>query len=289
MYIINDYQITSIKSESYIYNDTKAAKITNQVLNQIFAELHQQDKCQISEEHLSLLAQKHQINLKQLKKILINQLDVLRPLLAKQFTAIYVNADDDFVADLLMKSLNDRYEVCVVHQDFVEYTSGSLVIFYRSNYSSRDFQPMYRNLVDDVYVITAGIIHKTLVIDNLYFNHSGLPSHIANLHQLMAVPHSDPSSTQDNWLVFYRSMVNNKVDEFPEPKINACQKGFVAYSLYQFVSQYTDFWRIPMPLDQVNWFWRVDLKTFSVHKEVAEGVITCYQPQSAHSRLIISL
>ena len=50
-------------------------------------------------------------------------------------------------------------------------------------------------------------------------------------------------------------MLLNKVDEFPEPKINACQKAFVAYALYQFASQYTHFWKAPTTLDKINWFW----------------------------------
>ena len=146
---------------------------------------------------------------------------------------------------------------------------NSLVIFYRNNYSSHDFKRFYHHLPDDVYVITAGIIHNILLIDNLYFNQSGLPTHVSNLHQLMSFLNSELPSTKDNWLLFYRSMVKNNIDTFPDPKINSCQQGFVAYSLYQFISQYTHFWKNPTPLDQINWFWHVDLSSFNVHKEVA--------------------
>lgn len=269
MYIINDYQINTIKSDTYIHSDNKAAKISNQLLRQILSELQQKDKLQVSEDELLQLASQFEINLEQLKKILINQLDILRPLMAKKFSTIYINVNDNLVSTLLKDSLKDRYNIEVVPEDFVHYLSGSLVIFYRSNYSSRDFKRLYHHLPDDVYVVTAGIIHKILLIDNLYFNRSGLPTHVSNLHQLMAYLNSELPATKDNWLLFYRSMVKNNVDEFPEPKINPCQQGFVAYALYQFVSQYTHFWASPTPLDQINWFWHVDLTSFNVHREVA--------------------
>ena len=269
MYIINDYQINTIKSDTYIHSDNKAAKISNQLLRQILSELQQKDKLQVSEDELLQLASRFEINLEQLKKILINQLDILRPLMAKKFSTIYINVNDSLVSTLLKDSLKDRYNIEVVPEDFVHYLSGSLVIFYRSNYSSRDFKRLYHHLPDDVYVVTAGIIHKILLIDNLYFNGSGLPTHVSNLHQLMAYLNSELPATKDNWLLFYRSMVKNNVDEFPEPKINPCQQGFVAYALYQFVSQFTHFWSSPTPLDQINWFWHVDLTSFNVHREVA--------------------
>ena len=165
MYIINDYQISLIKSDTYIYSDTKAAKISNQVLSQIFLELQQKDKLEISEDELLDLANKFQINIEQLKKILIQQLNILKPLVSKKFSTIYINVNDFLVSSLLSDSLKDRYHVEIVAENFVDYKSGSLLIFYRSNYSSHDFKKMYHNLPDDVYVITAGIIHKNLLID----------------------------------------------------------------------------------------------------------------------------
>ena len=97
MYIINDYQISLIKSDTYIYSDTKAAKISNQVLSQIFLELQQKDKLEISEDELLDLANKFQINIEQLKKILIQQLNILKPLVSKKFSTIYINVNDFLV------------------------------------------------------------------------------------------------------------------------------------------------------------------------------------------------
>ena len=269
MYIINDYQINTIGSDTYINSDSKAAKISHPILRQILSALQLQNNLEISEDELLLLAAQFQLNLDQLKNILINQLDILRPLKAKKFSTIYINTNDPLISAPLTASLQDRYNIEVVSQHFVNYSSGSLVIFYRSNYSSHDFKHLYHSLPNDVYVVTAGVIHKILLIDNLYFNGSGLPTHVSNLHQIMAYLNSELPATKDNWLLFYRSMVKNNVDEFPEPKINPCQQGFVAYALYQFVLQYTHFWSSPTPLDQINWFWHVDLTSFNVHREVA--------------------
>ena len=200
---------------------------------------------------------------------MINQLDILRPLSARKFSSIYIDSNDGLVSQLLQETFQTQYHVYLVEDNQPIYTKGSLVIFYRTNYSSVEFKALYQHLPDDVYLITAGVLHTVLAIDNLYFNGSGLPTHVSNLQQLAAFLKSDLPATKDNWLLFYRSMLLNKVDEFPEPKINACQKAFVAYALYQFASQYTHFWKAPTTLDKINWFWHVDLTSFNVHQEVA--------------------
>ena len=269
MYLINDYQIQTIKSETYFFSDNKAAKIPHQALSEILTVLQHQEKLEIDEAGLVLLAEQYQIKIEQLKKTLINQLDVLRLLAARKFLTIYINANDPKISSMLSDTLKERYNVQVVPENYMAFSSGSLVLFYRSNYSSQEFKTLYHHLPDDVYVVTAGVIHKILVIDNLYFNGCGLPTHVSNLHQLMAFLNSDLPATKDNWLLFYRSMVKNNIEVFPEPQINACQQGFIAYSLYQFISQYTHFWKAPTTLDKINWFWHVDLTSFSVHQEVS--------------------
>ncbi|WP_131782793.1 hypothetical protein [Legionella gresilensis] len=269
MYIINEYQLQTVNSTTYIFSDTKAAKIPSKVLYEVLKELQQQQKFEISESALLALATRFQISLEQLKFVLINQLDILRPLASRKFRKIYLNIDDTLIGELLSDSFQDTYHVKNVTKDFSDYDKESLVIFYRNNYSSPEFKQLFQDLPDNVYLITAGIIHKILVIDNLYFNDCGLPTHLSNLHQLMAFLNSDISVTKDNWLLFYRSMLKNGVDVFPQPSVNACQKGFVAYTLYQFASQYTHFWKAQLPLDKINWFWHADLTSFNVHQEIA--------------------
>ena len=259
----------NIKLDTYIYSDDKAVKISNQVFQQLLIDLQKQSKLEISDEGLLNLANKYQIADAQLKSILIDKLDIVRPLSAKKFKNIYINMDDPALALMLYNSLSNQYNVHIVAEFYMDFPGESLVIFYRKNYSNYDFKRLYHHLSDDVYVITAGIIHKILLIDNIYFNNSGLPTHVSNLHQLMAFLNSELPATKDNWLLFYRSMLKNKVDQFPDPKINACQQGFVAYAMYQFIAQYTQFFRSPTLLDQINWFWHVDLTSFNVHKEVA--------------------
>lgn len=269
MYIINDYQLQSVNATTYIFNDTKAAKIPNEVLCQFLSELRQQPQLEISEADLTALATSYQLPLEPLKTLLISQLDILRPLAARKFNQIYLNIDDAQVRELLSNTLQAHYPVHIVPETFHDYEKASLVIYYRNNYSNPVFKAIYPNLVDDVYLVTAGVIHKILVIDNLFFKDSGLPTHLSNMHQLMAFLDSNIPATKDNWLLFYRSMVKNKVDTFPEPSLNDCQRGFIAYTLYQFVNQFTQFWKAPTPLDKINWFWHADLTSFQVHQEVA--------------------
>jgi hypothetical protein len=63
--------------------------------------------------------------------------------------------------------------------------------------------------------------------------------------------------------------MKENVDQFPNPEVTQCQRGYVAYCLQKFASQFTNFWKLPTTLDEINWFWNVDLTSFSVNREVA--------------------
>ncbi len=226
-------------------------------------------KSECTEEQLSALATEFQVDTTTLKKILIEKLNLLKPMLSQKIPLIYINSDDALVANLLEETLSKEYTVKLVAEKTREFQNDSLVIFYRNNYSHQDFKTLYQNLGENTYLVTAGILHKLLIIDNLFAVNSGLPTHFSNLHQLMAYLNSDIPATKNNWLLFYRELIKNSLEQFPEPEINSCQRGYVAYCLYQFVSQYTNLWNAPTPLDQVNCFWQADLTTFTVHSEAA--------------------
>lgn len=269
MYVINDYQLVTVASQIYLTHYDKGAKISSDILADILQALQKQTKLEISAEDLATLALQHRIDVEALKKVLINQLNILKPAAEKKFPLIYINADDANIALTLQTTLATNYSVEIVPETTLDFAEHSLVIFYRKNYSSTDFNRLQQQVNNHVYLITAGVLHKLLIIDNLYFNGSGLPTHTSNLHQLMTYLRSDISTTKNNWLLLYRDMMGNAVDQFPEPHINACQQGYIAYCLYQFAAQFTHLWKTPTPFDQINWFWHVDLTSFNVHREVA--------------------
>lgn len=269
MYSINDYEISISEHDVYVFHETKAAKISNTLCLFILNNLKARAIQEISEQELILLAEQAKVDLSQLKKLLIDQLDVIRPLYQRKFESVYINCDDSLIANLVSDSLSKHYKVHIVADDFFDFTENSLVFFYRNNYTNTEFNTLYRTLNKKVYVITAGVVGKLLVIDNIYFKGSGLATHVSNLHQLLNYLEHGLEVGKDNWLLFYRTLLKSKLNTFPEPSINACEQGFVAYCSYKFISQFTDFWAAPLTTDQLNWFWHVDLKKFSVHKEVS--------------------
>lgn len=269
MYIINDYQLIETDTQLFLSNVGKGAKISSPVLASILSALRHQEKLEISHEELDALAKRHDTDCETLKKILVTQLNVLKPMQSRKFPSIYINTDVPLVAELLMRTLSQQHHCHVVAEDCYQYPPNALVLFYRKNYSSTDFNRLYQHLAKDIYLITSGVVHKLLIIDNLYVKDSGLPSHFSNLHQLMTYLHSDIPATKNNWLLFYRELVKQQIDKFPDPQLNACQEGYIAYCLYQFAAQFTHLWGAPTPLDKVNWFWQADLTNFTIHQEVA--------------------
>lgn len=269
MYVINDYQLIATNSQLYLSNYNKGVKITSEALAAILEELKNQAQLEISEEELLNLAERYNVEAEVLKKTLITQLNVLKPLKARKFPQIIINADDELIAELLKNTLSKHYQCTFVPPQHYDFTPDSLVIFYRHNYSHTDFATLYQQLGNEIYLITAGVIHKLLVIDNLYLKESGLPSHFSNLHQLMTYLKSDIPATKNNWLLFYRELCKQQVEQFPDAVINSCQQGYIAYCLYQFVAQFTNLWSAPTTIDKVNWFWHVDLTNFTVQQEIA--------------------
>jgi McbB family protein len=267
--MIDDYQLIKAGDSLYLGNYGIGAKISNQKLASILENIKKQDKLEISEQKLTVLSESHHINVEQLKDVLINKLNILQPRSARKFGKIYISSDDDIITEFTNDSLRKEYDVQIVNPEFNQYDDKSLVLYYRNNYSHGDFKTLYQDLPENVYLITAGIIHKILIIDNLYFKGSGLPSHFSNLNNLLACVHNDISITKNNWLLYYRQIMKENVDQFPNPEVTQCQRGYVAYCLQKFASQFTNFWKLPTTLDEINWFWNVDLTSFSVNREVA--------------------
>lgn len=269
MYVINEYQLVALGSDVYLTNFNIGAKIPNPKLVQLVTALRQFPKAECTENQLKELAQEFAVDVTALKKVLIEQLNILKPLLEQKIPSIYINSDDALVASLLQETLSREFTVEVVSSDTQQYPDHAMVIFFRQNYSHAAFKSIYQNLSDKVYLVTAGVLHKLLIIDNLYMVGSGLPTHFSNLHQMMAYLNSDIPATKNNWLLFYRDLVKNGMEQFPEPEVNSCQRGYIAYCLYQFVAQYTNLWNAPTPMDQINCFWQADLTNFTIHSEAA--------------------
>lgn len=269
MYVINDYQLVTVTSGGYLITDSLGAKIPGAKLNHILTTLQQFDKSECSDEQLAALAQKFQIELVALKKVLIEKLQILKPAFKQKIPLIYINSDDPLITFILQETLENNVSIQVVSEDTRSFQEDSMVLFYRQNYSNPAYKTLYQNLGDNVYLITAGVLHNLLMIDNIYFAGSGLPTHFSNLYHLMSYLNSNLPATKNNWLLFYRELIKEGSDQFPDPQINSCQRAYIAYCLYQFMSQFTNLWHTPTPLDQINCFWQADLTCFTVHSEAA--------------------
>lgn len=270
MYSINDYQIIDIENDLYIFHKTKAAKVSHQTLLAIIENLKTFKSYRISEQELSDVACFHNTSLESLKKVLINQLDLLRPLHKRDFKCIYLNVDNSLIGNLIADSLSKYAEVEVVNHDFKNYKKNSLILFYRNSYVSEEFRNIYSNLPENTYLVTSGIINKLLIIDNIYYHGSGLPTHESNLHQFYKYLDTELSATKDNWLLFYRNIVKKNGTNFPEPLIDACEQGLVAFYLTKFIQQFSSVWTNPLiTTDELDWFWHIDLTHGYLTKEVA--------------------
>lgn len=269
MYVISAYEVVNVYSESYFLSCALGAKIPSHTLKHILIELNQQEKREISEKKLMDMAFDYNVDIQALKQILISKLHVLRPLLSRKVPVIYLNADDELVEKLIGDTLKTEYQIHCCPNDFLDFQMPSLVIYYRQNYADPDFKRVHQALLDDVYLITCGVLHHQLVIDNIYFNHSGLPTHFSNLHDLMMGLNPGDAASKNDSLSFYRDLYKHQIEPFPRLTLNPCQRGYIAYAINQFLARFVKFDGPPTPYDAINWRWHVDLLKFGLQKEVA--------------------
>lgn len=269
MYVISAYEVVDVGSESYFLTCALGAKIPSHALTRILMALNQQEKREISEEELMEMAFNYHVDLQALKHILISKLHILKPLLSRKIPVIYLSADDTLVETLIGDTLKAEYPVHDCPNDFLNVQTPSLIIYYRQNYADPDFKRIHQALPDDVYLITCGVLHHQLVIDNIYFNHSGLPTHFSNLHALMMDLNPDHAVSNKDSLSFYRGLYKRQIEPFPRLTLNSCQRGYIAYAINQFLARFVKFDGLPTPYDAINWRWRVDLLKFGLQKEVA--------------------
>ncbi len=268
MYTIRRYQLITARTDhDFLITTTMGAKIPGKKLSHILAALNEFKHYECSEAQLNHLAEQHEVELLALKTALIEKLQVLKPLNQPKIPKIYIDSDDEFVATILQDTLSAYFPTEKLNN--FTFNPKSMVLCYRHNYSNPEFEALYQHLAPDVYVITAGVLHQTLLIDNLYFKQSGLPTHFSNLQHLLAYLKGHLPSTKNNWLLFYRELLKEDGECFPDALLNCSQRGYIAYCLYRFVSQYLDFWQKPTFIDQVNCFWQADLNDFTIHKEAA--------------------
>jgi McbB family protein len=267
VYVISAYEIVDVCSESYFLSCALGAKIPSHALKRILIELKAQEKREITEKKLMDIALQYDVDMKELLQILISKLHILKPLLPRKIPTIYLNSDDELVEKLMGETLSTDYNVLCCPKDFLDFQAPSLVIYYRQNYSDPDFKKVHHALMDDVYLITCGVIHHQLVIDNIYFNHSGLPTHFSNLHDLMTSSEPEAFLSKNDSLSFYRGLFKRQIEIFPMLSLSPCQRGYIAYSIYQFLARFVNFDGQPTPHDAINWRWHVDLLTFGLQKE----------------------
>lgn len=269
MYMIIPYELYETSSGVYLNCYGKGIKITDRKMASLLRALQAQHHLEVSTEDLHRLLAELDLDVRQFESILMHQIGIIKPRDSRKFNRIYLNIENQLVAQALKESLSREYEVTLVSGENCEYDRNSLVVFYRNNYSSRAYKALYDKLGEDVYLVTSGVLHKVLIIDNIYVKNSGLPTHFSNFNAFLACAQSDLSLTKNNWLLFYRALLKEKIEEFPDPNINSCQQSYISYCLYKFVSQFTQFWKAPTTLDEFKWFWHADLNSFNVFKEVA--------------------
>lgn len=264
MYLIKAFSLIDICADHYLLHLSISAKISSETLRNILYALKQQKKNEITEQQLIRLANTNGVDFEALKHTLSSTLRLIKPLLPRKFQQIYIQADDELVSTLLRETLQTHYTVGDYSTINQNQPAPSLLIYFRQNYSDPDLNLIQQTLPDQIYLITCGVIHDQLILDNLYFNRSGLPSHADHLAQLLA--------EQDTQLAFYRKLIDRNIHELPLLPLNSCQRGYIAHAIHQFVTRLTHFDDRPAAFDTLNWRWRIDLSSFDIQKEIAKSM-----------------
>ena len=89
-----------------------------------------------------------------------------------------LDINDPLIHDLIESHFNDL--VTIIPFSNIDDAYGKkdqFILCYRQHYNDVYFSEALSRLAYEQYIITAGIGHQILHIDNLFSKHSGLPSH----------------------------------------------------------------------------------------------------------------
>ena len=268
-FIINKFLAVDIKNSLLIYNKKIGVNLKSPEINYIIKKIQNHKSGVIQDQDLKVIASKSSVNYEALIDFLVNKIYILYPRTERMFKNVILDIEDELIYNILYNTYSSEFSVKSSSEYSYTDEETSLTIFYRNSYLSKDYSEIYNRIKKNDYIITSGTLASNLIIDNIYFANSGLPTHFSGVNNCLAAIDNELSITKNNWLLFYRELMKNDLDEFPVIDPDSSQKAYISYCLRQFANQYTSFWTYPTTLDMVNWYWNVDLNSMEITKEVA--------------------
>lgn len=265
------FSLKKIKQKTLLITNAYCLDLSNNDFNQLLNMLIAFQGQRLSHEELIKLCKVAKLDVTQVLPMLTGKLNLLQKLSQTGIQKLALDVENKSLHDGLLREFSMITEVIPVSD--VEHCYGDasvLMLCVRDRYDDISFEPAIRQLANEQYFISAGVVNKTFHIDNLYSPVSGLPSHFSNLYQIKQVTRSGITLEQDNWLLFYRKMCQLGVDQLPVQAPSIAEQGLILFHLCQFIKRILDpFSSDVMPYDSCQDFWAINLISGLVTKEVA--------------------
>lgn len=273
IYHVNDFayfQADEYK-HGYYYSIAVSAKITHEKVAVFLSHLARLRLKEIKQRDLIDLFQRYNLDTN-IQDYLQQQLQLFVPIASDRFEHLYVISDNPSLGHDLCAECITGYGLDVMGSDAAIpiSTRNSLIVLFNQNYRRSNFTSIYQSSRQpDSYFVTAYIIHKYLIIDNIYNCSKGVPCHFCNFDRRVNNLMANPISQKTSWYNFYQSVLQTKADIVPVIPMTKAREGIILFSLVRFIKAFLATYKPSMYLEEVNESHCIDLETGDVAKNAS--------------------
>ena len=278
-FVFKPYALYQMEGHTYCYTHQTSAKITHPPLIHFLETIAQQKLDLFTQEEIELLLQRYSLHHDSTLKFLMENLRILTWHDEEQFQNLYIFSDNAEVKEALTQEFFKHYGITVIVHDRPSSINKpkSLVLLFNEHYQEQHYKDLYSlPHLNDTFFITAFLVDKYLIIDNLYNKQKGVPCHFCNVNHLKTTAITSPEIQHFSWLIFYRQLLKGKENFFPATPLTVMNKHLVVYTLCQYIKRYLDPAAHELWHDNINEFWHVDLERNQIEKEAATHWELCH-------------
>lgn len=271
-YAIKPFRLYSNNKKEFIYTPGYSCEIKHKSLSNLLKKLEETTN-HITLNDLEKLCFEVDIPSKQVQEILIKTLNILSPLEDLYIPNVAIVSGDNFVTKIIV---NDMKQIAssVSHYDNIDdlpktWNERTQIIYLGLKHSKEKITQLYNRCSgENCFIVTSYLLNDCFIIDNLYNDKENVPNHFENLMRLQQLLNIRQFG-QEDWLSFYRSLLDNDIFQLPAIKASESQKALMAGALFQFAAPFLKAYYEYLPQERFLETWCINLSSFAITKTKA--------------------
>lgn len=235
-YRIQPFRLTVLEPDfAYVYTQYLSCKTKSKHFIQFLETLSKNDIRHVDAAQLETMVFSHKLSYGEVFDFLHDKLKIIQVIHKEPFLELAVHSDSDLVSNTMKGCFEKHHALrCLSFNDDASFSRNDVLhAIFITDYDNKKIGLAYEKANQtDSYFITAYLIHKYALIDNVYIPSKGLPCHFCFLERMKLrvknnVTVRDMSSS--TWMHFYEDIIHENEDFVPHLPITDIQLNFVLF------------------------------------------------------------